>query len=117
MRNSMRRIIQRSRLVLTLGLALAPMGCALFLSEESRYLLSAKDRATESDVRKQLGEPARITSSENGQKIVVYQTRRHVQQGTNNAWTTLDVWQCDTYSLKFDDKQILRDWKHASREC
>ena len=109
--------LQRTQLALTLSLTLAPISCALFLSEESRFLMSAKDRASEEDVRKQLGEPAKVMSAEHGQKIIEYHARRHVQQGTNNAWTTLDALQCDTYTLMFDDKKILREWKHASREC
>lgn len=108
---------QKALSALALSLALGIMGCALFLSRESRYLCSAKDRATEADVRQHLGEPAHVTLDEDRKTGWIYETRTYVQEGTNNAWTLIGSWRCDTYLLTFDDQHILRDWSHASRRC
>jgi hypothetical protein len=101
----------------TLSGAFLVTGCVLFQSKETRYLESAKNHATEADVKHYLGEPAGITSDEHGPNVWVYERRQYIQQGTNNAWTTLDAWRCDTYRLMFDDTHILRNWVHASHEC
>ena len=93
------------------------MACSLFLSKESRYLMSAKNRATDADVKRHLGEPLEMTVESNGRINWVYKTRTRVQEGTNNAWTTFESWRCDTYTLFFDEGRILRDWSHASRTC
>ena len=76
---------QNQGVLLTLALIAVVniMGC-LFLSEESRYLSAAKNRATEADVRHHLGEPAHVTSDKNGKTIWIYKTRKYVQEGTNN---------------------------------
>jgi len=107
----------RTLSALTLSVALGLMSCALFLSKESRYLSSSKGHATEADVKQHLGEPAQITSDGNQQTMWIYETRKYVQEGTNNAWTTIGSWRCETYSLTFDEQQILRDWTHEPRTC
>ena len=107
----------RTLYALALSVALGLTSCALFLSKESRYLSSAKDNATEADVKQHLGEPAQIISDESRKAIWIYETRKYVQEGTNNAWTTIGSWRCETYSLTFDDNQILREWTHAPRTC
>ena len=98
-------------------MALGVMACSLFLSKETRYLMSAKNRATQADVKQHLGEPLQTKVETSGHSIWVYETRTHVQEGTNNAWTTFDSWRCDSYTLIFDESHILRDWSHASRAC
>lgn len=108
------RAIQKTLSVL---LALGIMACSLFLSKESRYLMSAKNRATEDDVRQHLGEPLRVASDNQGHPTWLYETRTSVQEGTNNAWTTFESWRCDSYNLMFDEHHILRHWTHASRTC
>lgn len=108
------RFIQRT---LATFMALAALACSLFLSKESRYLMSAKDHATEAEVRQHLGEPLHIGSDEKGHVQWMYETRTHVQEGTNNAWTTFESWRCDSYTLTFDEHHILRRWSHASRTC
>lgn len=102
---------------LSLVMALGVMACSLFLSKETRYLMSAKNGATQADVKQHLGEPVQTKVETNGHSIWVYETRTHVQEGTNNAWTTFDSWRCDLYTLIFDESHILRDWSHASRAC
>jgi len=99
------------------SMAMAAMACALFLSEESRYLLSAKHRATEAEVRQHLGEPAKVGRDEKRRTLWRYETRTYVQEGTNNAWTTFGAWRCDIYTLTFDQNEILQDWEHDSHRC
>ena len=108
------RFIQRA---LAIFMALGMLACSLFLSEESRYLMSAKDRATEAEVRQHLGEPLHTGFDDHGPVHWRYETRRRVQEGTNNAWTTFESWRCDSYTLTFDEQHILRHWSHASRTC
>jgi hypothetical protein len=103
--------------VLSALMVLAVMACSLFLSKEARYLLSAKNRATEAEVRQRLGEPLNRTLNHEGHTKWVYETKTHVQEGTNNAWTTFDSLRCDTYSLMFDENHILRHWTHTSWTC
>jgi hypothetical protein len=102
---------------IALVVALGILGSFLFFSAESRYLRSAKDRATEADVRLHLGEPSEVTFDEMKMTRWTYQTRTAIQEGTNNAWTTIDSYRCDTYHLTFDDQAILRDWTSTSRTC
>lgn len=102
---------------LSLSIALGLTGCALFLTEESRYLRSVKGHATEREVRQHLGTPADVTLDETGRSVWQYQTRTRIQQGTNNAWTTIEAWRCDDYRLTFDERRILRDWSHTSHQC
>jgi hypothetical protein len=108
------RTIQK---VLSTLMAFGMMACSLFLSKEARYLMSAKNRATETDVRRHLGEPLEAALTNDGHSKWTYETRTAVQQGTNNSWTTLESWRCDSYTAIFDEHHILRDWTHASRTC
>jgi hypothetical protein len=90
--------------------------CPLFLSKETRYLISSKGVATEQDVRDHLGEPVRISAEQNHQTLWIYETREYVEGG-NNSWTMTGSWWCDHYQLTFDEQRILRDWKHSTRRC
>ena len=67
---------------LSLVMALGVMACSLFLSKETRYLMSAKNGATQADVKQHLGEPLQTKVETNGHSIWVYETRTHVQEGT-----------------------------------
>jgi hypothetical protein len=102
---------------LSMLMALSLMACSLFLSKETQYLMSAKNRATEADVKQHLGEPLKTILDNKGHISWVYETRTRVQEGTNNAWTTFESWRCDSYTLFFDESHILRDWAHASWAC
>jgi len=70
-------------IVFSFGLGL---GACQLLSEEARYLLSARNQATEQNVRRNLGEPLRSMSNKNRETLWVYEFREFVQGG-NNAWT------------------------------
>ena len=102
--------------VLTLSVTIVAIGCALFLAKETRYLLSATDRATQEEVQQYLGQPLRMTTDERGEAVWTYQVREFVQGG-NNAWTMAGTWWCDNYTLNFDTHGILRHWVHASHKC
>ena len=99
-----------------LSLTLVGVGCVLFLAKETRYLLSATDRATQEVVRQHLGQPLRVTSNKSGEAVWAYHIRELVKGG-NNAWTMVGTWWCDDYTLTFDAQGILRHWTHKSRIC
>ncbi len=91
------------------------LGCPVF-TQEARFLRSAKQKATEHEVRTQLGEPARVTSNQNAEGVWVYHRREYVEGG-NNSWSTVGTWWCDTYTLTFDERRILRDWTGSTQKC
>jgi hypothetical protein len=88
----------------------------LFLAKETRYLLSATDRATQGEVQQYLGQPSQMTTDETGEAVWTYHIREFVQGG-NNAWTMSGTWWCDSYTLNFDAHGILRHWVHESQKC
>ena len=102
--------------VLILSLTIVAIGCVLFLAKETRYLLSATDRATQEEVQRHLGQPSRMTTDETGEAVWTYHIREFVQGG-NNAWTMAGTWWCDNYTLTFDAHGILRHWMHDSQQC
>lgn len=91
------------------GLMLAMLGCALFIPKETRYLEGAQGRATQEEVRQQLGPPM-FTETQAGATIWVYQVREH-QPGSRVVVT--GAW-CDEYVLTFDDRAVLQRWTHTS---
>ena len=93
---------------------LAVAGCIL-VAKETRYLFSAKDRATEEEVRRHLGPPDQAVRH-NGEDVWTYFIREFVQGG-NNSWGTSGSWWCDEYVVRFDPRGIVRDWTHSSRKC
>jgi hypothetical protein len=113
----MLRLLQGGLPIGTLSLALAFMGCALFLTKETQYLLSAKNQATKDDVRRNLGEPKEVSSYQDGKTRWIYERQTAEQEGTNDSSVMFNVWRCDTYSLEFDENRILRDWFHSARRC
>ncbi|MGH7233571.1 MAG: hypothetical protein ACREJU_19755 [Nitrospiraceae bacterium] len=92
---------------------LLPMGCALFLPDETRYLQSAQNRATQEEVRQRLGSPEFTTSTMAGTPIWVYQVYE-IAPGGLDTWSTRGSW-CDEYVLTFDRQGILRQWTHQSQ--
>src|SRR5262245_40638270 len=76
---------------LALSLTIVVIGCVLFLAKETRYLLSATDRATQEEVQQHLGPPSRMTTDETGKAVWTYHIREFVQGG-NNAWTMAGTW-------------------------
>ena len=101
---------------LILSLTIVAIGCVLFLAKETRYLLSATDRATQEEVQQYLGQPSQMTIDETGEAVWTYHIREFVQGG-NNAWTMARSWWCDDYTLNFDEHGIFRHWMHESQKC
>lgn len=99
---------------LAAGAILAGVGCSLFIPKETLYLLSAKDRADQQQVRQQLGPPFLMTPTNAGEAVWVYQIRE-IERGSNNSWTAAGSW-CDEYVLTFDAQGILRHWTHKSEK-
>ena len=95
-------------ILLTLALQLS--GCSLFKPEQSSYLQSAKDRATQQEVRDHLGQPVVAEAGRTGEAIWVYQVR---EQQPGNRMTAPGMW-CDEYVLTFDQQAVLRTWTHRS---
>ena len=84
-------------------------GCVLFIPKETRYLQSAEQHATQSEIRAELGAPAVISSNEVGETVWVYRIR---EEEPGSRWTSSGLW-CDEYVLTFD-KEVLRGWTHRS---
>lgn len=91
-----------------LGIAL--IGCAVFEAKETSFLRSAQDRATQDDVKQQLGQPAMTGSRTFGESEWVYQVKEQQPGSRMNAPGT---W-CDEYVLTFDSRAILRRWTYRS---
>jgi hypothetical protein len=99
---------------LLLGLFLIPMvlvtGCTLLVPQESRYLQSAQDRATQEEVQQRLGPPWRTSATPSGEAVWVYEVR---EEEPGSRWTSLGLW-CEEYVLTFDAGGVLRRWTHRS---
>jgi hypothetical protein len=87
------------------------IGCAVFIPKETLYLQSAQDRATQDEIRRQLGSPAVIASGEKGEAVWVYRVR---EEEPGSRWTSSGLW-CDEYVLTFDRQAVLRRWTHRSQ--
>ena len=99
-----------------LGLIVVGGGCVLFLAKETRYLLTATDRATKEEVRHHLGQPSTVAPAKAGETRWTYRIREFVQGG-NSVWDMTGDWWCDDYTLTFDAQGILRHWAHTSQKC
>lgn len=85
-------------------------GCALFEAKETAYLRSAEGRATQDEVKQQLGAPVMTKPRTFGESEWVYQVKEQQPGSRINAPGT---W-CDEYVLTFDSRGILRGWTHRS---
>jgi hypothetical protein len=95
-----------------MGLLLALSGCALIVAKESQYLQSAQDRATQAEVKLQLGAPKLATTTPTGESLWLYEVRE-IEPGSQNTWASAGSW-CDEYRLTFDSQGVLRRWTHKS---
>ena len=97
-------------------LAISPFlvlcGCALLLTEETKYLQAAQNHATQMEVLKHFGEPDEIQRSETGEASWRYDIYR-VEGGSQQSWAAMGSW-CDRYILSFDAQGVLRNWAHRS---
>lgn len=90
------------------GLVLGLVACVVFEAEETTYLRSARDRATQDQVRQALGTSVVTKSGLDGEVIWVYQV--YAEQ-PGNYLTSPETW-CDEYVLTFDEQAVLRHWTH-----
>lgn len=96
----------RLLVVLCMGAA----GCSLLISKETTFLESAQDRATQQEVKAQLGEPALTVVKEEGTSVWVYRVRT---EQSGSRVTVPGTW-CDEYVLTFDRSAVLRRWTRQS---
>lgn len=100
--------INRSLGILTI--AFLTTTCSYFQNKEAAYLDSVKGRATQAEVRQELGAPQAVRHVEGGNTQWVYEVR---EQQSGNRFTSPGMW-CEQYLLTFDDKTVLTGWKHLS---
>lgn len=95
----------------TLAAWLMLAGCAVVTSEESRYLRTAQDHASQSDVRAALGAPQTIAKVGSGERWTY--DRYSLEPGAQSTWSASGS-QCDQYTLQFDESGVLRRWDHQN---
>ncbi len=91
-------------------MTVAVFGCGLFVPKETRYLISARNHASQEQVRENLGPPVETKVTSTGDAVWVYHVRQ-LQPG--NYLSAPGDW-CDEYALVFDQQGVLRDWGHRS---
>jgi hypothetical protein len=99
------------RTLLGVGFSLFLIGCVLFIPKETSYLRSAQDRATQNDVKRELGSPSLAVATRAGESVWVYQVR---EEQSGSRMTASGLW-CDEYVLVFDGRGMLRSWTHQSQ--
>ena len=99
-------------ILLAISLVLTVSGCSLISPKETRYLQTARDRATQDEVRQRLGEPNGVERSVAGESRWTYDIYE-VEGGSQQSWAAMGSW-CDRYVLSFDNHGILRQWTHTS---
>ena len=101
------------KLIGTLGLMAITIGfsaCSHFQNREAAYLDSVKGRATQTEVKQELGAPKAVRKSEEGETVWVYEIR---EQQAGNRYTAPGIW-CEEYLLTFDNTAVLQRWKQVS---
>lgn len=94
------------------GLLLFVAGCSVFVPKETIYLHKARGRASQEEVRQNLGRPLMTATSKRGDPIWVYNVY-WTDTTAQNSWGTPGTW-CDEYVLTFDKKGILSSYSHKS---
>jgi hypothetical protein len=84
--------------------------CSHFQTREAAYLDSVKGRGTQTEVRKELGNPKAIRPSADGETVWVYEV---MEQQSGNRFTAPGVW-CEQYLLTFDGQAVFQRWKQLS---
>jgi hypothetical protein len=72
--------------------------------------MSARNHATQEQVKEKLGPPVESKVTSTGDSVWVYHVRQ-LQPG--NYLSAPGDW-CDEYALVFDKQGLLRDWVHRS---
>jgi hypothetical protein len=84
----------------------------MLVPKETSYLRSATNHATQEDVRRELGEPRTVSTSQEGKSLWLYEVYE-LEPGSQSSWSTAGSW-CDEYRLLFDQAGALRSWTHHS---
>ena len=84
--------------------------CSHFQNREAAYLDSVKGRATQTEVRQELGAPKAVRKSDEGETVWVYELR---EQQAGNRYTAPGIW-CEEYLLTFDGSAVLQKWRQVS---
>lgn len=103
---------QWSLLGLLMGVGVIVSGCAVLEVKETQYLKSVEGKASQAEVRKELGAPRVTTETPDGGSTWVYEVRQ-LEPGSQNSWASTGSW-CDEYTLTFDKAGVLRQWTHHS---
>ncbi len=98
--------------MIVLAVAVWGTACALYDAKETRYLKTVHDRATQEEIRRELGRPAMIAATPEGSAVWVYEVRQ-LEPGSQSTWSAFGSW-CDEYVLTFDKQGVLRHWTHRS---
>lgn len=86
-------------------------GCTLFSAQEVIHLKEAvRLHETQDEVQRRLGRPHFTKPLPNGQMVWVYQVWTNTGEDLNGPRTRY----CDLYRLLFDERAILRQWRHHS---
>ena len=102
--------MRRGPLVSLLCVLTMAAGCSLLKPKETRYLLSAKNHATQEEVKREFGQPIESKVTSGGDSIWVY----HIRDSQPGNYLTAPGEWCDEYALMFDQQGVLRDWVHRS---
>lgn len=94
------------------GLLLMGIGCEVLVPKETLYLQTARDRATQEEVRQRLGPPHLVASTRAGDPVWVYDVLQ-IEPGSQQTWSSTGS-RCDEYVLTFDKGGVLRHWAHKS---
>ncbi len=97
-------------LILLMCVGSVLVGCSLLIPQETTYLRSALNHATQEEVRQRMGSPRYTISAQAGESIWIYQVR---EEEPGSRWTSTGLW-CDEYVLTFDSQAVLRRWTHKS---
>lgn len=93
-----------------LTIVIMATGCSHFQNRKAAYLDSVKGRATQAEVRQELGAPNATRQSEDGETIWVYEMR---EEQPGNRFTATGMW-CEEYLVIFDDKAVFQRWRQLS---
>jgi hypothetical protein len=93
-----------------LAVVVTAAGCSHFQNRQALYLDSVKGRATQAEVRQELGPPDATRQDGDGQTIWVYEVR---EQQAGNRFAAPGMW-CEEYLLTFDDKAVFQRWRQLS---
>ncbi|MCK6499658.1 MAG: hypothetical protein L6Q38_09290 [Nitrospira sp.] len=90
--------------------ALFLAACSHLQGREAAYLDEVKGRATQAEIKQELGSPKSVRQGEAGETIWVYELW---EQQSGNRLTAPGMW-CEEYRLIFDATGLFRRWRQLS---